>query len=266
MSRDTLIGLAIAVWISPIAAFAYPGGTPNYQTDVAPFCASCHSSRQAEALAGAGERAEKELAEHKHIAVIAAGQQGYSSLSESDRNTLVKQIRDLDEASSVSLEVPTVIQAGETFRVTVRVTGGAGPAVGVALVDTNHRWYARPAPSAGWSVVGTPEITGADGQPRNDWLAKRPDSAGRNLSFVNITGISSDSALKKWDSASVVFTLRAPDRPGSYPLAAAYWYGTEKSTLLGYKTDAMGQKEVRGGFGGGSGRLLFTDVSQIQVE
>jgi len=260
------MSLAIAVWIAPTAALAYPGGTPNYQTDVAPFCASCHSSRQVESLAGAGERAEKELAERKHIAVIVSGQEGYSSLSEADRDTLVKQIRALDAASSVNLEAPSAVKAGETFRVTVRVTGGGGPAIGVALVDTNHRWYARPAASAGWSVVATPEITGADGQLRNDWIAKRPDSAGRNLSFVNVTGISSDSAMQQWDSASVVFTLRAPDRPGSYPLAAAYWYGTEKSTLLGYKTNAMGQKEVRGGFGGGSGRLLFTAVSQIQVQ
>jgi predicted nucleic acid-binding protein len=260
------MGLAIVVWIAPMAALAYPGGTPNYQTDAAPFCASCHASLEVEALAGAGERAEKELAERKHISVIVSGQQGYSSLSEADRNTLISQIRALDEASTVVLEAPAAVKAGETFRATVRVTGGAGPAVGVALVDSNHRWYARPAPSAGWSVVATPEITGADGQPRNDWLEKRPDSAGRNLSFVNVGGISSDSALKKWDSATVVFTLRAPDRPGSYPLAAAYWYGTEKSTLLGYTTNAMGQKEVRGGFGGGSGRLLFTTVSQIQVQ
>ncbi len=138
--------------------------------------------------------------------------------------------------------------------------------VGVGLVDSTHRWYARPAASAGWSVAATPEITGADGQPRGDWIRRRPDSAGRGLSFVNVTGISSDAALKRWDSATVVFTLRAPDRPGSYPLAAAYWYGTEKSTLLGYTTNAMGQKEVRGGFGGGSGRVLFTSVSQIQVK
>ena len=114
--------------------------------------------------------------------------------------------------------------------------------------------------------MARPEMSGADSRPRNDWLAKRPEAADRKLSFVNVTGISSDSALKKWDSATVVFTLRAPDRPGSYPLAASYWYGTEKSTLLGYKTNAMGQKEVRGGFDGGSGRLLFTDVSQILVQ
>ncbi len=264
MSRQLWMGLLCAVSIAPAAALAYPGGTPNYQTDAAPFCASCHSSLDAEALAGAGERAEKEVAERKHIAVILSGQRGYEGLSEPDRRTLANQIRALDEASSVTLEAPEAVEAGGTLRVTVRVTGGAGPAVGVGLVDANHRWYARPASSAGWSVVAPPDIRDSKGQPRTDWLERRPEGS-RNLSFVNVTGISSDSATQQWDSATVVFTLRAPDRPGTYPLAAAFWYGTEKSTLLGYKTDPMGRKEVRGGFGGGSGRVRFTPVLQIEV-
>ena len=57
-------------------AIAYPGGTPSYQTDVAPYCASCHSSRNVEMLEGGGERAEKYVAERKHIAVILSGQKG----------------------------------------------------------------------------------------------------------------------------------------------------------------------------------------------
>ena len=65
--------------------------------------------------------------------------------------------------------------------------------------------------------------------------------------------------------AEVVFTLRAPAAPGTYPLAAAYWYGTEKATLLGYTTNALGQKEVRGGVAGGSGRVMFSKLQQIQV-
>jgi hypothetical protein len=258
--------LALALTLAPWAAPAYPGGTSDFQTDAAPFCAGCHSSRDAEALAGAGERAEKETAERKHIAVILSGQKGYESLSEPDRQTLAEQIRALDTASSVRLKAPATIKAGETFQVQVSVTGGAGPVVGVGLVDRAHRWYARPAPSAGWLVVAPPEIQGADGQPRSSWLEKRPAELGRNLAFVNVPGIESDSAARRWDSAEVFFTLRAPERPGSYPLAASYWYGTEKSTLLGYTTNAMGWKEVRGGFTGGSGRVMFTPVQTIQVE
>ena len=257
---------AAALALTPLAALAYPGGTPDYQTDAAPFCAGCHASRDAAVLAGAGERADKELAERKHIAVILSGQQGYASLGEPDRQTLVEQIRALDAASSVTLKAPGTVKAGETFLVQVSVTGGAGPVVGVGLVDRAHRWYARPAPSAGWRVAAPPEMTGADGQPRTQWLDKRPEDAGRNLAFVNVPGIKSDAALGKWDTAQVVFTLRAPDRPGTYPLAAVYFYGTEKSSVLGYTTSALGVKEVRGGFGGGSGRILFTPVQQIQVQ
>lgn len=258
--------VAAAALAGPWGAAAYPGGTPHYQTDAAPFCAGCHSSRDADALAWVGERAEKEVAEHKHIAAILAGEKGYASLSEADRLTLAEQIRALDVASSVSMTAPDAVKVAQTFEVTVSVTGGAGPAVGVALVDANHRWYARPAAAAGWTVAALPQIVGPDGQPQVDWLAKRPESMDRNLSFVNITGISSDSTAQQWASARVTFTLRAPDRPGVYPLAAVYLYGTEKSSLLGYTTSAEGWKEVRGGVGGGSGRVLLTPVKKIVVE
>lgn len=264
MRNRAAIALAAAVLL-PLPAAAYPGGTPSYQTDVAPFCAGCHSSRNAEMLEGAGERAQKEVAERKHLSVVLSGQKGYESLSESDRQTLAQQIRALDAASTVTLVSPASVKAGETFQVRVDVTGGAGPVVGVGLVDRAHRWYARPAASAGWAIAAPPVITGPDGQPQTKWLSARPESAGRNISFVNVEGIASDSAQKKWSHASVLFTLRAPDRPGSYPLAAAYWYGTEKSTVLGYTTDPLGRKNVRGGLGGGSGRLLFSDVASIEV-
>jgi hypothetical protein len=259
----------VAAWFAalfPATALAYPGGTPNYQTDVAPFCAACHSSRNVEMLAGAGDRAEKELAANKHIALILQGAKGYADLSDADRATLADQIRALDAASTVSLAAPSKVARGQSFQVTVSVTGGAGPVVGVALVDRAHRWFARPAPAAGWAIVGPPVIIGPDGQPQTEWLDKRPDGLDRNLSFVNVTGIESDSAQQKWASAKVIFNLRAPDRPGSYPLAAVFLYGTEKSTVLGYTTNAVGWKEVRGGLGGASGRILFTPVQTITVE
>jgi hypothetical protein len=256
---------AAAVLLGSTVAGAYPGGTPNYQTDIAPFCASCHSSRSAEAMAGVGERADKEVAERKHIAVILAGEKGYASLSDVDRQTLAEQIRALDVASSVVMTAPPSVAPGEIFEVSVRVTGGAGPAVGVALLDGNHRWYARPAASAGFVIEAPPVVEGPDGVAQVEWLSKRPESQGRNLSYVNVTGIASDSAAKQWASARVTFQLRAPDRPGSYPLAAAYFYGTEKSSVLGYTTNPVGWKEVRGGVGGGSGRVMFTAVQQIVV-
>jgi hypothetical protein len=256
----------VAALAAPAAAVAYPGGTPDFQTDVAPYCAGCHASRSEQALAGAGDRAAKEVAERKHLSVVLSGQKGYASLTELDRHALAEQIRALDEASTVTLAAPASLQPGQSFDVRVDVTGGAGPVVGIALVDRDHRWYARPAASAGWRMVAPPKITGPDGQPQTEWLARRPEADGRNLSFVNVQKIASDSAAKSWAKASVTFTLRAPERPGSYPLAAAFFYGTEKSTVLGYTTSPIGQKEPRGGFTGPSGRLLFTPVQHIKVE
>lgn len=266
MKHGTIATLAIAA-ILPAAASGYPGGTPNYQTNVAPYCSGCHSSRDAAALAGAGERADKEVAERKHIALILEGRgKGYSALTENDRKTLAAQIRALDAASTVKLEAPATVQRGQTFQVKVAVTGGAGPVVGVELVDLDHRWYARPATAVGWEVVMSPQVVGADGQPANDWIEKRPEALGRNLTYVNIPGVSSNAATEEWGSAQVTFTLRAPDHAGNLPLAAAYLYGTEKSTVLGYTTNAVGWKEVRGSTAGGSGRILFTPVMTIQVK
>ncbi len=263
--RSVARAAALVVALGSVSAGAYPGGTPAFQTDVAPYCAGCHSSRSAEALAGAGERAARELAETKHLARILAGEAGYASLSAPDRTALARQIRALDAASTVALTCPEAVAPGSAFEVAVDVTGGGGPVVGVGLVDADHRWWARPAASAGWLVVAPPRVTGPDGALQDAWLARRPESADRNLSFVNVTEVASDPARGSFARARVVFTLRAPDRPGSYPLAAVFLYGTEKSTVLGYTTDAEGNQEVRGGLEGGSGRVLFSPVRRIEV-
>jgi cytochrome c553 len=257
--------LAVLAALAAGTASAYPGGTPSFQTDAAPYCAGCHASRDVEMLAGAPDYAQKQLAERKHIALILSGQEGYASLSEEDRRTLADQIRALDVASTVVLAAPPRVHTGQAFEVRVEVTGGGGPAVGIALVDRAHRWFARPAASAGWQMVAPPRVTGPDGQPQDEWLAKRPAELTRNLSFVNVTGVESDAAAGRWAKASVIFTLRAPLQPGTYPLVAAYFYGTEKSTVLGYTTNSVGWKEVRGGTGGGSGRILFSPAATIEV-
>src|SRR5262249_1906355 len=134
-------GAAAALFAPGAAApaAAYPGGTPDFQTDVAPFCAACHSSRSAGAFEGAGERAQEELAEHKHIARILAGQRGYESLSAPDRESLVKQIRALDAASTVVLTCPDAVPAGALFEAEVDVTGGGRPVGGIGLVERDPR-------------------------------------------------------------------------------------------------------------------------------
>jgi hypothetical protein len=264
--RRLLGFLLVGALAAPAVSLAYPGGTPSFQTDAAPYCAGCHSSRSEAALAGTGERAAKEVAERKHLSVLLSGQKGYASLTEADRRALADQIRALDEASTVTLAAPAALLPGQSFDVRVDVTGGAGPVVGIALVDRDHRWFARPATAAGWRVIAPPKITGPDGSLQTEWLARRPEGFDRNISYVNVEKIASDSAAKSWSKASVVFTLRAPDHPGVYPLAAVFLYGTEKSSVLGYTTDPVGMKEPRGGLTGGSGRVLFTPVQSITVK
>ena len=267
MSLRDWVSCVLFVASLPAVALAYPGGTPDFQTDVAPFCAGCHSSRSEAALTGApGGRAQKELATSKHLALIESGEEGYKDLTPAQRAELVAHVKALDAASTIALEAPASVRAGETFEVTVKVTGGAGPVVGVGLVDLDHRWLARPAPSAGWQIAAPPEIAGPDGRAQTEWLSRRPESAGRSVSFVNVTGIESDASKRSFASARVTWRLRAPSSPGAYPLAAAYWYGTEKGSPLGYTTDPVRGRQVRGGFTGHSGRLLFTSVQRIDVK
>ena len=125
-----------ALLLAPGYSHSYPGGTPDFQTDVAPFCAACHSSLAEEVLEGAGPRAEKELSANKHLALIMSGQGPYEKLSEADRATLVQQIQAVEANSKISLvDSPAQVPAGSSFHVTLEVTGGAGPVVGVGLVD-----------------------------------------------------------------------------------------------------------------------------------
>jgi hypothetical protein len=277
------------VWLGGIAALclpgsarAYPGGTPEYQTDAAPYCAACHSSVTTSELEGApGDRATKELAANKHIAQILAGapNTGYAELSETERQGLADQIRAIDAASKVRIQVPAQVSPGQVFEVEVTFTGGDGPVAGLALVDIAHRWYARPATSAGWQIVDVPVVrsgvTGnaADATKSTDslqltWLDKRPAALGRNLSYVNVGGIKSSVDRQAYAEGSVLWKVKAPAQPGTYPLAAAYFYGTELATPLGYKVDPkdpLKRAMPRGGVGGASGRVAFTAVQQITV-
>ncbi|HBZ71095.1 MAG TPA: hypothetical protein DEP35_15725 [Deltaproteobacteria bacterium] len=283
MAARFLVRLAgIAVVCIPGLARAYPGGTPDYQTDAAPYCAACHSSVTTSELEGApGDRATKELVANKHIAQILAGapNTGYAELSETERQALADQIRAIDAASKVRIQVPAQVSPGQVFEVEVTFTGGDGPVAGLALVDAAHRWYARPASSAGWQIVDVPIVrSGVMGSPDDPtkpadplqltWLDKRPAALGRNLSYVNVGGIKSSVDRQSYATGSVLWKVKAPAQPGTYPLAAAYFYGTELATPLGYKVDPkdpLKRAAPRGGFTGASGRVVFTALQQITV-
>ena len=116
---------------------AYPGGTPNYVTDVAPFCASCHSSVSADQMIGLPPgRIQSQLVAGKHLARIRAAREGtpYARLTEEQREELIRGIQKIDAAASVKLIAPAKLKAGQIFEVTVEATGGGGPVVGIALV------------------------------------------------------------------------------------------------------------------------------------
>jgi len=260
-----VVGAAIVALVP--AALAYPGGTPDFQTNVLPYCAACHASVDEDALAGVpGDRAALETADRKHLAAIAAGARGYENLSEAERARLVDLIRAVDANSSVALEFPPQVAPGETFQVTVRLTGGAGPVVGTGLVDRAHRWFAKSAETAGWQVVGAPTVIGSKGEPQSEWLARRPERQGRDITFVEVTGWKSDAQAGTWAKGKVIYTLRAPDAPGDYPLAAFYVYGTETAVPMSTRTDPKYGDQPLGGYTGKSGRVAFTDEHVITVK
>ncbi|MFQ5697490.1 MAG: hypothetical protein ACE5IL_04295 [Myxococcota bacterium] len=259
-----LVGLG-GPW--PLTAAAYPGGTPVYVTDVAPFCAGCHSSVSAGQLAGVPpKRAEAELAAHKHLAQIrAAKPEGpYAKLTESEREALIAGIEKIDAAASVEVLAPEQVSPDQIVEVTVRAMGGAGPAVGVALVDSDQRWQARPAPSAGWRVVDRAAVTGPDGQLQTRFMDGRNPALAPGTSYVNVYGVSADPEAGRFSTVSVTYRLRAPHEPGTYPLAAAFLYGTEKASPHGAVETVRGKLPL-GGFAGASGRVRFSAVRRVRV-
>lgn len=263
--RTFVCSVVLAV---PASAPAYPGGTPQYVTDIAPFCASCHSSTSGSQLAGAPEnRIQAELAETKHIAkILAAKPNGpYAELTEEQRSALIEGVRRIDAGSSVQLVAPDKIAPGQVFEATVEARGGGGPVVGIALVDASHRWQARPAASAGWRVLETPSVTGPDGEAQTRFTDGRRPDLGPGISYVNVYGIDNDPASESFARVTVRFRLKAPPEVGTYPLAAVFLYGTEKASPYGAVEQIQG-RSPRGGFGGAGGRVRFSDVLSIRVE
>lgn len=270
--RPTLISLkrvlAVVCLMSGLGAgsvLAYPGGTPDSQTDVGPFCASCHSSTAKEDLSGLGDRAISELPPNNHYAAIRSGKGKYSELSEQDRARLIDLLSAVDRNSTIMLEFPPQVAPGETFQVTVKVTGGAGPTVGIGLVDRPHRFFARPASAIGWQIVGAPTIIGSNG-PQSNWIGRRPQREGRNVTFVNVEGVRSSAEDDSWSRAKIIYTLKAPSVVGDFPLVGAYFYGTETAVKLSTKANAKLGPQPLGGLMGKSGRVKFSETAVITVK
>jgi hypothetical protein len=265
-SMASILGIVgLVTSLGADSAAAYPGGTPDFQTDVGPYCAACHSSTAEEDLLGLGDRATAELPLNKHYAAIRAGAGKYAELSEEDRARLIELLSAVDRNSTIMLEFPAQVTPGETFQVTVKVTGGAGPAVGVGLVDRAHRFYARPASALGWEVVGAPTIIGPKG-PQSTWIERRPEREGRNITFVEVDGVHSSADEDKWSRAKIIYTLKAPAAPGDYPLVGAYFYGTETGVAMSTRMHPEFGPQPLGGTLGKSGRVKFSEAAVIAVK
>lgn len=259
---------ALLVLATPAAVIAYPGGTPSFVTDAAPYCASCHSSISAEQLRGvAQKRVQAELVANKHIAKIEAPQADgpYAALTPAERTALVRGIRAIDAASQIEILAPDTVKAGELFDVTVTTVGGGGPVIGIALVDAAQRWQARPAASAGWQIVTTPQVMAPDGALQIKFTARRQSELPPGISYVNVYGIESDPLAGEFDTVRVTYRLRAPPQPGSYPLGAVFLYGTEKAAPHGAVKEVWGSRPL-GGFTGSSGRVRFSAIRDIAVQ
>jgi hypothetical protein len=248
-------GLLLAM-LAPGIAFAYPNGTPHYVTDTGPFCASCHSAAKEEYMAELpADMAKREVAEAKHYGLVrmAAPPSPYMELSNEAKEEIITKAKLIDANSSVVLEAPKKIKAGQEASITVKARGGNGPVICVMLVDRASRFQARPVSSTGWLIKGAPAVLGQDGKPQTAWLDKRAEGTERNLNFITITDQRFDLEKRLFPEGAVTYRVKAPSAPGVYTMAAAFLYGTENAVNSSF-------------FQRPSGRILFSGEVKIEVE
>lgn len=262
----TALSVAIAIaGFCGAPAWSYPGGPLTDVTDAAPYCAGCHSSIGLEQLRDMPAEKARKRTVAAHLDAIKAGSGSYAKLTPDQRTQLVADVEKVDANSSIAIEVPTTVKAGGKFTATVKAQGGSGPVFGVMLLDIDLRNQAREVQGEGFQIDGAPRTIGPDGQPQDQWVGRRYDSLGRNLSFILVFGVTTDLAANKFSSASVTYDLVAPAKPGKYTICAALAYGTEKASPLG-RVDMHGHPVPLGGFAGASGRILFSRLARIDVQ
>lgn len=265
--------LAASLWVLHAGgdvAGAFPGGGPGFGllpvTDATPSCAGCHANVTTEYMrdvpTDAPLNAANQLVSEKHYKAIQQGADAYKLLPAADRERLLKHVRLVDQNSAVSLKAPKEVARGQTIRTEVSAKGGVGPGSSVMLVDTNLRMQARPVQGNGWLIAGPPEVIGPDGKPQTFWVDKRFTGLAKNVNFV-VVGGGADVAKGSYPTWKVTYTLQAPTRPGKYTLAAAFLYGTEEPN----EHKEKGKWTLpAGGITGPSGRILFSDVVDVEVK
>jgi len=246
---------------------AYPGGTPRFVTNASPYCASCHSSVNADQIRElAPEAVAGLLPENRHYAQISAGERDYSRLQPGDREKLLAAIKAMDANCRVDIAVSAAkVKPLGTLTVTVTTRGGAGPTVGVMLTDNDLRFQSSPVQVEGFVITAPPEVTGPDGKPQTKFLDARFQGLSKNINYVNIQDVKSDADAGTYPECKVVYTLKAPSDPGEYTISAAFIYGTEKASAVGRVEAPGGRVMPAGGQGAGSGRIAFTKPFKVTV-
>jgi hypothetical protein len=261
-----ILGLcALTIPVASSQVGAYSGGPVRNVTDLAPNCATCHSSftkdqlrNEPEAFAGA------QVKETKHYKALEDGSGPYAQAQPADRQKLLADVKLMDELAAVTISMPTSLKPGQEGQVTVNVKGGHG-VVGVLLLDNDVRFQSRPVQGDGWVIVGAPKVWGADGKEQTKWVDSRAQGLHKNLNSALIFDQKSDVAAKKVAEGKVVWTLKAPHDPGTYSVTAVFLYGSEKWSPAGTVTTPTGQTMPRGGPGGPGARILFTKPVSVTV-
>jgi hypothetical protein len=266
MMRRLLALISLSSFLLPAAnVTAYSGGPLRNVTDLAPTCASCHSSFSKDQLRNEPEAfAAGQVKETKHYKAIEEGAGPYQQMSPADRQKLLADVKLMDELTSISINAPSSLHPGQEAQITVMVKGGSGP-VGVFLVDTDIRFQARPVQGNGWVVVGAPKAWGGDGKEQTRWVESRAQGLPKNLNSMIIFDQKTDLAAKKAPEGKVVWTVKAPQEPGTYTVAAALHYGTERASSVGTVTTPTGAVFPRGGPSGPSGHIMFAKPVTVTV-
>jgi hypothetical protein len=259
------LGLAVGILTSTGSGQAYNGGPLRNVTDLTPHCASCHSSMSKDELRVEPEAfAMSQVVENKHYKAIEEGAGPYKDMSPADRQKLLADVKLMDQNASVALAVPSSAKPGQEIQITATVRGGHG-VVGVWVMESDLRFQGRPIQSEGWLIVGAPKIWGGDGKEQTKWLDSRGQGLKKNLNSALIFEQQADLAAKKFPEGKVTWTVQAPHTPGTYTVAAAFQYGTEKASSVGKVTTPAGVTVPRGGPLGPSGHIMFSKVATITV-
>lgn len=256
--------LALIALFVATSAQGYNGGPLRNVTDLSPTCAGCHSSMQKEQLRVEPEAfAASQVVENKHYKQLEAGEGPYKEVPAADRQKLLEDVKTHDANASVTLSAASSVRAGQEVQVTATVRGGSG-IVGVFLLDNDLRFQSRPISADGWLIVGAPKVWGPDGREQTRWVDSRGPGLKKNLNFALIFDMASDIAAKKFPEGKVTWTVRAPQDPGTYTIAVAFIYGSEKASPVG-RVERAGAVFPRGGPGGPSSHIRFSPVHQITV-